>query len=213
MIAFYNLLRSFFLMNTKTTIALVASGAFVCLPFLACSSSDTKTPTKTATAASVAGAADTHCKDAVTVDPAVCHQTPSEDAGDADGGESGGNDYGPTMVGSEADDDDCKYHLKWTSASRSDGNVDFTLTLTTKADGKPVTGAPIDIESYLDDTHPSPNTTQVVKETSPGVYSVGPIAFDRSGQWTVRFHVHEECNDSEQSPHGHGAFFVQVDVK
>ena len=38
-----------------------------------------------------------------------------------------------------------------------------------------------------------------------------PINFDAAGDWTVRFHFYETCNDApEDSPHGHAAFFVHV---
>ena len=47
-------------------------------------------------------------------------------------------------------------------------------------------------------------------ETSPGNYTIGPVKFDAAGNWNVRFHFHDECTDSEESPHGHVAFFVKV---
>jgi hypothetical protein len=190
---------------------------------VACSSSDDHGTTPSATAAAIAGAPDAHCgTKVVEVDPASCNNAPAAAA-----------DYGPAMVGDEGDDDDCKYHIKWSAASGdttttasirplhettaggtgTGGLVTFTVTLTAKKTGAPVTGAPITIEAFLDDTHPAPNTTQTVKETAPGTYRVGPVGFDVSGKWTVRFHVHDECKDSETSPHGHAAFFAQIDVK
>jgi hypothetical protein len=63
---------------------------------------------------------------------------------------------------------------------------------------------------FLNDTHPAPNTDQKSTEGPDGTYRVGPIRFDGKGQWTVRFHFHEDCDDSETSPHGHAAFFVSV---
>ncbi len=48
-------------------------------------------------------------------------------------------------------------------------------------------------------------------EIAPGIYKVGPLAFPQAGIWQVRFHLFEECSDSQDdSPHGHAAFFVQV---
>jgi hypothetical protein len=185
-------------------VAFVGSGAGMLET--ACSS-DSSTPTTNATASAVTGAADSHCKDVVVVNPAVCHAQPA--AGD---GGAGKGDFGATMFDNEGDDDDCKYHVKWSAAPGS-GGVNFTVTVTTKKDNAPVSGAPVDIEAFLDETHPPPNTNPSTKETSPGTYTVGPIGFDQSGKWTVRFHIHDDCNDSEQSPHGHAAFFVQVDVK
>lgn len=121
-------------------------------------------------------------------------------------------DYGATLYNSEADDDDCKYHVKFTSTPvRRNENVTFTVTATTKADGQPAAGAKIIGEVFLSDTHPAPNSGQQTTEKAGGVYDVGPIKFDAQGRWTVRFHLHEDCQDStEDSPHGHVAFFIDV---
>jgi hypothetical protein len=167
----------------------------------------------------VAGPQDTHCNGmpAQATSQAVCHLTASADAGT--GGGTSGPTYGPTMDNSEADDDDCKYHVKWTSSPIGENrDVTFTVTVTTKTDGKPAgsgTGIGADAnviaEVFLNDTHPAPNTNQQSNETVPGTYAVGPIQFDAPGQWTVRFHFYEMCTDvSNESPHGHAAFFVQV---
>ncbi len=160
----------------------------------------------------VSGAADTHCSgDAgpivVTVDPAAC--TADAGAADPDAGATG--DYGDTMFNQEGDDDDCKYHVKWSSSPVCENaDVTFTVTATTKVDGTPLTDANPDLEVFLNDTHPAPNSSPHATETSPGVYTVGPIRFDKPGQWTVRFHFREECTDTEDSPHGHAAFYVSV---
>jgi hypothetical protein len=46
---------------------------------------------------------------------------------------------------------------------------------------------------------------------APGVYVVGPVVFDKSGDWVFRFHFNEECLDvSPESPHGHAAFHITV---
>ena len=177
------------------------------------SSSNTGSGGSGTTAAAVAGKADTHCSGmpAVVVDPSVCHAVANADAGDDGGAGGGGGDVGETNFNAEADDDDCKYHVKWTATTVAEKtDVTFFVTLTNKKDGSPVTGAPVRAEVFLNDTHPAPNTNQTSSETSSGVYGVGPIQFDASGKWTVRFHFHEECNDSPASPHGHAAFFVQV---
>lgn len=196
-----------------------------------CSHSDGHgTTPRTATAELVAGPQDSHCgTKVVSVDPTTCKAT-------ADGGAGASpSEYGATLANGEADDDDCKYRVKWSAAAAAavttktlslsplhgneaapegDGaDVMFTVTVTTKKDGLPVTGAPIGIEAFLDDTHPALNAPQSSKETAPGTYTVGPVRFDVSGKWTLRFHIHDECNDSEQSPHGHVAFFAQVTVK
>jgi hypothetical protein len=222
-----------------SSLALAALGAAAAVAYVpACSSSDSHA-SKRATAAVVAGPQDAHCTKTVTVNPAACKQGSTSDAGATEAGADagGGNDvpYGPTMSNAEGDDDDCKYHLKWSATSgaaattqssklyprhgdegggstAAGGDVTFTVTITNKNGGTPVTGAPVEIEAFLDDTHPAPNTTQTSKETSPGTYTVGPVRFDVSGKWTVRFHIHDECADSEESPHGHAAFFTQVTV-
>jgi len=194
-----------------TAVAVVASG---------CSSSTSNTPANLSfsTAAAVAGT-DSHCAGKlVTVDPAVCHVVASEDAGDteADGGDADGGaadtpDYGPTLSGTEGDDDDCKYHVKWQSTAVSENaDVTFQIVATVKKDGSPLAGAKPYAEIYLNDTHPAPNTAVSTTETSPGTYTIGPVRFDAAGNWNVRFHFHDECNDSESSPHGHAAFFVKV---
>ena len=156
----------------------------------------------------VSGALDTHCTlpDGGTmvtvVDPAACQIS--------DGGVV--TDYGATMYNSEADDDDCKYHVKMTASPVYENtDVNFTVVATKKADGTPATGAKVDGEVFLDTTHPAPNSGQKVTESPPGTYKVGPIRFDKAGQWTVRFHLYEQCDDSvEGSPHGHAAFFIAM---
>ncbi len=167
----------------------------------ACDSAETGGP--------VAGAADTHCgATVVTVDSAACTADPGEEPDPGDGDTS---DYGPTRFGTESDDDDCKYHVKYSvTAVRQSENVTFTVVATHKSDGSPVTGAATNAEVFLNDTHPAPNSGSTTKESPPGTYTIGPVRFDASGQWTARFHFFEDCSDSEASPHGHTAFLLQV---
>ncbi len=183
----------------KLVTPFVWAGAFALVACSSSSSSNSGPP-----GGAVSGALDTHCGATSTpVDPATCHAAPPADAGAVD--------YGATCYGSEADDDDCKYHVKWTSTPiRQNSDVTFTITSTNKAGGAPTTGAGPRLEVYLNDTHASPNTKQGATETSPGVYAVGPVRFDAPGMWTVRMHLSEDCNDGENSPHGHVAFFVNV---
>ena len=158
----------------------------------------------------VAGAADTHCSlpdggsRSQPVSQASCSLPPGADAGTTD--------YGDTMFNSEADDDDCKYHVKWTAtAIRENSNVTFTTVATNKSTGAPATGANVDLEIFLGTTHPAPNTSVKTTEGPPGTYQTGPVQFDAKGQWTVRFHLFETCADvAPDSPHGHAAFFVDV---
>ncbi|GAC1555822.1 MAG: hypothetical protein NVS3B10_16550 [Polyangiales bacterium] len=154
----------------------------------------------------------------MTVDPAACHAVASEDAGQstgdsggADGGAPGAPEYGPTLSGSEGDDDDCKYHMKWASSGiYRNYDTTFTVTVTNKATKGPEKGAAPRLEIFLNDKHPAPNSNQKPTEMADGVYAVGPVQFDAPGKWTVRFHFHEECNDFPDSAHGHGAFYVDV---
>ncbi len=171
----------------------------------ACSSSDGG-----ATGGPVAGAADTHCvlpdggTQAQPINLANCQGTPGADAGVID--------YGPTRYNAEADDDDCKYHVKFTSAGvQQNANASFTVTATVKATSLAATGANLDAEVFLNVTHPAPNSGQKTTESGGGVYQIGPVRFDAPGRWTVRFHLHEECVDeTADSPHGHVAFFLDV---
>lgn len=157
----------------------------------------------------VAGAADTHCVlpdggvEAQPTNPASCAGT---------GGDAGIAVYGPTLFNSEADDDDCKYHLRFTSTPvRRNVDVNFTAVATQKATGTPATAANVDIEAFLSETHPAPNSNRHTTESANGTYAIGPIRFDAPGRWTVRFHVHETCSDElADSPHGHVAFFLDV---
>jgi hypothetical protein len=179
---------------------------------LACTSSNNTGPGAAgSTRAAVSGPADAHCagKQTVVVDPGVCKVVAEAGAGDDAGTGAGG--YGDTMYNSEGDDDDCKYHLKWTSSDVAQNqNVTFSAVITTKKDGTPLKAAPVEVEVFLDDKHPAPNTDSKSTEGPDGTYSISPVKFDAAGKWTVRFHMHDECNDSETSPHGHAAFFVQV---
>ena len=68
-----------------------------------------------------------------------------------------------------------------------------------------------DGEVFLDTTHPAPTSGQKVTESPAGTDKVGPIRFDKAGQWTVRWHLFEQCDDTiGNSPHGHAAFYVAV---
>ena len=179
------------------------------------------------------GPADMHC---VGPDGGITIQTVSQascfvddagmpsgdDTGD-DAGDDGGmvSDYGPTMYGSEGDDDDCKYHVVWSSTPLYENyNVTFTVTVTYLGTNTPVTGLEIAdgpthklrAEVYLNETHPAPNSTQVIAATgTPGQYTIAVVQFDAPGVWTTRFHIHEECFDVlDDSPHGHAAFFMTL---
>jgi hypothetical protein len=157
----------------------------------------------------VAGATDTHCTlpdggvQAQPVNPESCQGT---------GTDAGVIDYGPTRFNAESDDDDCKYHVRFTNSDvKRNQDVDFTVVATEKATGAVAADANLDAEVFLSETHPAPNSGQESVEGPPGTYRIGPVRFDAAGRWTVRFHLHEECADeSKDSPHGHVAFYVDV---
>ncbi len=182
--------------------AVVAAG----LTVFGCSSSSSSDAGPTG--GPVPGAQDTHCSlpdggiQSQVVHLSSCH-LPAD---------AGAPDYGPTNYNSEANDDDCKYHVSFNeTAVRENENVTFTVTATTLADGLPATGTNMIAEVFLSNTHPAPNSNQQTTEQAGGVYQIGPIVFDAPGQWTVRFHLHEECQDATpDSPHGHAAFFIAV---
>jgi hypothetical protein len=130
-----------------------------------------------------------------------------------------GPDYGATMFGTQADDDDCKYAVSYSVGGICENEgVFFTVTASYLTTGAPLTGAYTYAELCLNDTHPAPPIDSIapqghqsVTENPPGTYKVGPVQFDAPGQWTVRFHFNELCDDVlPDSPHGHAAFFVDV---
>ena len=149
---------------------------------------------------------------AVEYQPNTAADAGADDGGaapDDDGGAS--SDYGDTLSNATGYDDDCKYQLSWTSTPVAvDKDVTFTVTATRLSDGKPAHCAGISAEAFLDNTPAVPTRTSSEMGSS-GKYAVGPLRFTQSGQWTVRFHLYEECSDwNEDSPHGHGAFLVNV---
>jgi hypothetical protein len=166
----------------------------------------------------VSGAADMHC---TAADGGVISQPTSQASCQArpDAGPPGtpdadptASDFGDPMYGVEGDDDDCKYHMKWSSTPvYRNWDIHFTLTLTNKVDGTPATGADPYIEATLNSTFSAPPTDVKTTETGAGVYDIGPMQFDMPGMWLIRFHVYHTCLDLvEESPHGHGAFYLNV---
>jgi len=155
------------------------------------------------------GPQDNHCFDdgganLVAVDPAEC----SVDAGDTGGGDT----FPEPMYNTSGNDDDCKYAVSYTVGGICrNSDTFFTVTLKDAIMNQPVQHATdVRAEVFLTDTHPANTSAATTTETSPGVYKIGPIKFDMAGKWTVRFHFFENCTDTETSPHGHAAFFVNV---
>jgi len=132
---------------------------------------------------------------------------------DAGAGVDGGSAYGPTQWNASSNDDDCKYVVTWSATPiAQQKDVTFTVAVVNAADGTPATGAYTYAEVFLPkENHLSPSTNPPVAESSPGLYTIGPVIFDLSGLWTVRFHFYENCLDLlPDSPHGHAAYFVNV---
>ncbi len=215
---------------------IVASAVFGAALFNLGCSSNSGTPGATFPSGEIIGPPDSHCAapdGGLTIQtigvcqvldparlppsPATCGVTFSEDAGTpvstVDASTSG---YGPTMYGSAGNDDDCKYYVSWIATPiQEKADNYFTVTVIRLQDMKPATCAGVIPDVFLDPldggipkhglpaTPPSP-------EIMPGVYKVGPLRFDQPGTWTARFHFFEECTDSDDSPHGHAAFFVNV---
>ena len=126
------------------------------------------------------------------------------------------NGYGSTMYGSAGNDDDCKYYVSWIATPIQEGaDTYFTVTVIRLQDMKPATCAGVIPDVSLDpldggiSLHGLPGTPPS-PEIMPGVYKVGPLRFDKPGTWTARFHFFEECTDSDDSPHGHAAFYINV---
>ena len=166
-------------------------------------------------------ATDNHCSGVtpILVSQASCHlaldaAVPSSDGGASDDG--GGEPAPEIHFNAESDDDDCKYHVKFTATPVAvNQKVTFNVTVTRLAENAPATNADVVIESYVadNDLHVIPNSGQKATETPPnsGKYVVGPVRFDMSGRWVVRFHFYETCDDIfEDSPHGHVGFYYDV---
>lgn len=166
----------------------------------------------------VVGALDVHCQGASgpiiqPVNASSCHPMfDMASSGMADMGAAQVSEYGETQYNAEGNDDDCKYRVKFSvNSARKGGQSTITTTITNLATNQPVSGAMTRAEVFLSDIHPAPNSGADTTESAPGTYVIGPIQFDASGRWTVRFHYFEDCSDNvEDSPHGHIAFYVDV---
>jgi hypothetical protein len=214
-------------MNLRHSLA--SSAAALTVALVAAQGCSSSTP---GTSGAVSGAQDSHCGSTKqAVDVAAClgggdagvttasrvvvlHEGHDEDAGDAsaDGGTTPDEPYGATMYNAAGNDDECKYTVSFTSTEVGlDKDVTFTLKLASIVDGKPMAGAEPYMENFLGD-HIGPATTQTANETATGTYTIGPVRFDKSGQWTVRFHFYGQCDEDESatSPHGHAAFYFNV---
>ncbi|HKO90722.1 MAG TPA: hypothetical protein VJU61_06205 [Polyangiaceae bacterium] len=177
----------------------------------ACSDDEDETAACVGGGGPVAGPADTHCQAAQEIGQCV---TGADAAALAAAEEEEEEELG-IFYGREADDDDCKYHVRFeNSCILQNQPVSFTVQLTKKADGTAATGAdPDGPEIYLadDPSHVSPSNDFTATEGPAGTYEIGGVVFDRPGRWVVRFHFFEMCSDiPEDAPHGHTAFYIDV---
>jgi len=160
----------------------------------------------------VAGAADDHCGTSFQVIGA-CQAAAEEAEGEEHEHEE--EEEHAIQFGREADDDDCKYHVAFENTCVAlNQPVTFTLSLTRLMDNMPGAGTnPENPEIFLENdlTHISPSNNITATEGPAGTYEIGPVIFDRSGRWVVRWHYFENCSDiPEDSPHGHVAFYIDV---
>jgi hypothetical protein len=181
----------------------------------------------------VAGALDDHCGSGTTMTiqtVGVCYTDapptnassctditfqsggPPDAGAPADDGGTGTTDYGPTLFNAMGFDDDCKYSVSWTATPiRVNTDVTFSVTVKRLDDMTPAHCAGLYAEGYIDNTPAAGPATPGPEEGMTGVYKIGPYKFSVPGIWTVRFHIHGECDDSRSdSPHGHAAFFVNI---
>ncbi|MFO0595338.1 MAG: hypothetical protein U0228_08540 [Myxococcaceae bacterium] len=151
------------------------------------------------------GEEDKHCgSTVVTPNPASCNVA-------SDGGMSM-MEAAEVRFNAEADDDDCKYHVKYSAKPiATNTDVTFTVTVTRKVDGMPALDLDPELEASLGETHPAPNSNAETKSLGGGVYTIGPVRFDLPGNWNLKFHFAEQCTDiAEDSPHGHVTFAFSV---
>ena len=92
--------------------------------------------------------------------------------GEPDGGAVPVSDYGDTMFNAEGDDDDCKYHVKWTSTpvrENTERDVHGDADEARRQDAA-ATGAGVRAEVFLNDTHPAAPPPQAT-EAAGGKYT------------------------------------------
>lgn len=123
-------------------------------------------------------------------------------------------DHHPILTGREADDDNCKYHVRFENTCVAVNQpVTFTLSLTRLFDNAPGTGTvPSNPEIYREeDGRISPSNNITATEGPLGTYEIGPVVFDAPGRWVVRFHYFGNCSELQaDSPHSHVAFYIDV---
>jgi hypothetical protein len=174
----------------------------------------------------VAGENENHCiENGVAIANEIGACVTGAEVSEAEGAEAEGEgeheegehdeDEHPTLFGREADDDNCKYHVSFENTCITVNQpVTFTLTLRRLFDDQPGTGTvPSNPEIFAadDPSHISPSTNIRATERAAGTYEIGPVIFDQSGRWVVRFHYFDNCSEvPEDSPHSHAAFYIDV---
>jgi hypothetical protein len=188
---------------------------------VACSDDDSETAECIGGEGAVAGENENHCiENGVPVEnPIGACMTGApvdEEAGeDHEEGAPEEEEEHPVLLGREADDDNCKYHVRFENTCVAlNEPVTFTLQLTRLFDDQPGSGTtPAYPEIFLADdaAHISPSNNITATEGPAGTYEIGPVVFDRSGRWVVRFHYFENCSEvAEDTPHSHVAFYIDV---
>jgi hypothetical protein len=179
---------------------------------VACSDDDPDGGECTGGDGAVAGENENHCiENGVAIKNAIGACT----TGGEDADEDEEEEEHAILFGREADDDDCKYHVRFENTCVAlNEPVTFTLSLTRLIDGAPGSGTvPSNPEIFLadDDTHISPSNNITATEGPAGTYEIGPVLFDRAGRWIVRFHYFDNCSElPPDSPHSHVAFYIDV---
>ncbi|HVZ73289.1 MAG TPA: hypothetical protein VHJ20_13000 [Polyangia bacterium] len=163
----------------------------------------------------VPGPADDHCSmnDAMTIQKVGVCMPDVEGGGDGGAADAGAPEpYGDPLNGSEGFDDDCKYHvMAAVTPVRLNQDATFTITVIGLEPAGPATGANPYVEVTFGDTHAANTANTTMTELGGGMYKIGPVKFDRSGEWVVRFHMFGDCSDTpEDSPHAHIAFKITV---
>jgi hypothetical protein len=119
--------------------------------------------------------------------------------------DGGRGDAVPPHEGTEADDDNCYFHVKMTvPCIEQNQNVAFTFELVNFGTTTPANGAAPELEATIG-YHPSVPTNPMATENN-GVYTITPVRFDRAGRWTVTLHVY----DAMPAKHSHVSFYVDV---
>lgn len=119
-----------------------------------------------------------------------------------DGGR--GDAVGP-HDGTRASDDDCRFDVDFSvPCIDTQQAVSFTVHLTDIDTTTPATGADPLIDGVIGN-HPFPNTIPIATEND-GAYTIGPVQFDRIGQWIVTFHFYTAI----PARHSHASFYIDV---